>query len=129
MSGRAASLQKIAGAGMLVSNQIQEVFIMLTYKKVLEVFKDYLAEDDSCEVLTSSKGYLVVDWDTRKSDSEWVTSRLCQTPEHLRDVLRSRYEEYQSFKLTGGYKRELLPSENVDIQLMGEAMVERCGEN
>jgi len=122
-------LQKIAGAGMLVSNQIQEVFIMLTYKKVLEVFKDYLAEDDSCEVLTSSKGYLVVDWDTRKSDSEWVTSRLCQTPEHLRDVLRSRYEEYQSFKLTGGYKRELLPSENVDIQLMGEAMVERCGEN
>lgn len=122
-------MQKIAGAGMLVSNQIQEVFIMLTYKKVLEVFKDYLAEDDSCEVLTSSKGYLVVDWDTRKSDSEWVTSRLCQTPEHLRDVLRSRYEEYQSFKLTGGYKRELLPSENVDIQLMGEAMVERCGEN
>ena len=102
---------------------------MLTYEKVLEVFRDYLTEDDSCEVLTSSQGYLVVDWDSRKSDSEWVTSRLCQTPEHLRDVLRSRYEEYQSFKLTGGYKRELLPSENVDIQLMGEAMVERCGEN
>ena len=122
-------MQKIAGAGMLVSNQIQEVFIMLTYKKVLEVFKDYLAEDDSCEVLTSSKGYLVVDWDTRKSDSEWVTSRLCQTPEHLRDVLRSRYEEYQGYKLTGGYKRELLPSEDVDIRRMGEAMSERCGEN
>ena len=34
---------------MLVSNQNQEVFIMLTYKKVLEVFKDYLAEDESCE--------------------------------------------------------------------------------
>ena len=122
-------MQKIAGAVMLVSNQNQEVFIMLTYKKVLEVFKDYLAEDDSCEVLTTSQGYLVVDWSSRKSDSDWVTSRLCQTPEHLRDVLRSRYEEYQGYKLTGGYKRELRPSEDVDIRLMGEAMVERCGEN
>ena len=122
-------MQKIAGAVMLVSNQNQEVFIMLTYKKVLEVFKDYLAEDESCEVLTTSQGYLVVDWNSRKSDSEWVTSRLCQTPEHLRDVLRSRYEEYQGYKLTGGYKRELLPSEDVDIRRMGEAMVERCGEN
>ena len=38
ISGGAASLQKIAGAVMLVSNQIQEVFIMLTYEKVLGWF-------------------------------------------------------------------------------------------
>ena len=101
----------------------------MTYEKVLAVFQDYLAEDKACEVLTSSQGYLVVDWDSRKKDSEWVTSRLCQTSEHLRDVLRSRYEEYQGYKLTGGYKRELLPSEDVDIRRMGEAMAERCGEN
>ena len=101
----------------------------MTYEKVLAVFQDYLAEDKACEVLTSSQGYLVVDWDSRKKDSEWVTSRLCQTPEHLRDVLRSRYEEYQGYKLTEGYKRELLPSEDVDIRRMGEAMAERCGEN
>ena len=101
----------------------------MTYEKVLAVFQDYLAEDKACEVLTSSQGYLVVDWDSRKKDSEWVTSRLCQTPEHLRDVLRSRYEEYQGYKLTGGYKRELLPSEDVDIRRTGEAMAERCGEN
>ena len=101
----------------------------MTYEKVLAVFRDYLAEDKACEVLTSSQGYLVVDWDSRKKDSEWVTSRLCQTPEHLRDVLRSRYEEYQGYKLTGGYKRELRPSEDADIRLMGEAMAERCSEN
>ena len=101
----------------------------MTCEKILEVFKDYLTEDDSCEVLQSSQGYLVVDWDSRKKDSDWVTSRLCQTPEQLRDVLCSRYEEYQGFKLTGGYKRELLPSEDADIQLMGKAMAERCGEN
>ena len=101
----------------------------MTYEKVLAVFQDYLAEDKACEVLTSSQGYLVVDWDSRKKDRDWVTSRLCQTPEHLRDVLRSRYEEYQGYKLTGGYKRELRPSEDVDIRRMGEAMAERCGEN
>ena len=101
----------------------------MTYEKVLAVFQDYLAEDKACEVLTSSQGYLVVDWDSRKKDSEWVTSRLCQTPEHLRDVLRSRYEEYQGYKLTEGYKRELLSSEDVDIRRTGEAMAERCGEN
>ena len=99
----------------------------MTYEKVLEVFRGYLTEDDSCEVLTVSRGYLVVDWNSCKS--EWVTSRLCQTPEHLRDVLRSRYEEYQGYKLTEGYKRELLPSEDVDIRRTGEAMAERCGEN
>ena len=99
----------------------------MTYEKVLEVFRGYLTEDDSCEVLTVSRGYLVVDWNSCKS--EWVTSRLCQTPEHLRDVLRSRYEEYQGYKLTGGYKREVLPSEDVDIRLMGKTIAERCGEN
>ena len=102
---------------------------MLTYEKVLEVFKDYLAEDDSCEVLTTGQGHLVVDWSSRKNDSEWVTSRLCQTPEHLRDVLCSRYEEYQGYLLTNGYKREVLPQEEQDIQRMGAALAERCGEN
>ena len=102
---------------------------MLTYEKILEVFRDYLAEDDSCEILTTSQGYLVVDWNSRKMDSEWVTSRLCQKPEHLREVLRSRYEEYQGYRLTGGYKRELLPSEDADIQRMGQAMAERCDDH
>lgn len=35
----------------------------------------------------------------------------------------------RGYKLTGGYKRELLPSEDADIRLIGEAMSERCGEN
>ena len=47
----------------------------MTSKKVLEVFKDYIAADDSCEVLHSSRGYLVVDWDS--TADRWVTSRLC----------------------------------------------------
>ena len=99
----------------------------MTIKKVLEVFKDYIAADDSCEVLETSRGYLVVDWDS--TADRWVTSRLCKTPQQLRDALRTHYEDYQGYTLTGGYKRELLPSEEEDIKRMGEAIAERCSEN
>lgn len=99
----------------------------MTNKKVLEVFRDYIAADDSCEILHSSRGYLVVDWDSMSD--RWVTSRLCKTPQQLRDALRSHYEDYQGYTITEGYKRELLPSEEADIRLMGEAMAERCEES
>ncbi len=99
----------------------------MTSKKVLDVFKDYIAADDSCEVLQSSRGYLVVDWDS--TADRWVTSRLCKTPQQLRDALRSHYEDYQGYTLTGGYKRELLPSEEANIKRMGDAIAERCSEN
>lgn len=102
---------------------------MTTYEKVLEVFKDYLTEDDSCEVLLASRGYLVVDWTSGREESEWVTSRLCQTPERLRDVLRSRYEEYQGYLLTEGYKREVLPQEERRVQHMGEVLANLCNGN
>lgn len=100
---------------------------MLTFEKVLEVFSEYLTEDDSCEVLQSSRGCLVVDWES--TADRWVTTRLCQTPEQLRDAIRIHYENYQGCKLTHGYKRELLPSEDSDIKRMGEAMVKRCEGN
>ena len=98
----------------------------MTNEKILEVFKDYISADDSCEVLQSSRGYLVVDWDSIAN--RWVTSRLCKTPQQLRDALRSHYEDYQGYTLTGGYKRELLPSEEADLTRMGEAIAERCSE-
>lgn len=99
---------------------------MTTYEKVLGIFKKYLAEDDTCEVLSTSRGYLVVDWTSGTEKSEWVTSRLCKTPEHLRDVLRSRYEEYQGYLLTDGYKRDVTPEEEQIIQLMGAQLADLC---
>lgn len=97
---------------------------MLTYEKVLEIFRDYLTSDDACEVLSTRRGYLVVAWESCKNN--WVTSRLCQTPEQLRDVLRIRYEEFQGYQLTNGYKREVTPQEEQDIQRMGAALAAQC---
>ena len=67
----------------------------MTYDKILEVFADYLSQDDSCEVLQTSRGYLVVDWDSIAD--RWITSRLCEAPQQLRDVLRTHYENFQGY--------------------------------
>ncbi len=102
---------------------------MLTYEKILEVFRDYLSEDDTCEVLHTSRGYLVVDWESGKKDSEWVTARLCRTPKKLLEILRSDFEEYQGYRLTQGYKREITAQEETDIERMGAELATRCTED
>jgi len=99
---------------------------MLTYEKILDVFKEYLSEDKSCEVLRTSRGYLVVDWES--CNNNWVVSRLCPTPELLRDVLRADLEEYQGYKLTDGYKRDVTEQEKKDIGCMGAEFAARCGK-
>ena len=97
---------------------------MLTYAKVLEVFRDYLEEDKSCEVLLSRRGYLVVDWESRSNN--WVTTQICETPDCLLDVLRSCYEEYQSFLLSGRGKRDLTDGEEKEVRRMGEILASHC---
>lgn len=95
----------------------------MTFEGVLTVFDDYLAEDDSCEVLHTSRGYLVIDWGSEKND--WVTTSLCRTPERLRDMLRSCYEEYQIFLLTQGGKRDVTMQEEQEIHNKGAVLAEK----
>ena len=99
---------------------------MLTFEKVLDVFKDYLAKDKSHEVLSTSRGCLVVNWENCEHD--WVTAQLCPAPEDLRDVLRFGYVERQSFFLTDGYMRDLAEQEEQDIERMGLGLAARCEE-
>ena len=58
---------------------------MLTFEKVLEVFKDYLAEDTRYEIVMTSRGYTVLEWDS--TANTWAGEELCATPEIMRDVL------------------------------------------
>ena len=76
---------------------------MLSFEKVLEVFGDYLAQDKACEVLTTSRGIMVVDWESCKNN--WVTSQLCPTPKKLLSVLRPSYEEYQQTNNTRPHEK------------------------
>ena len=100
---------------------------MLSFEKVLEVFGDYLAQDKACEVLTTSRGIMVVDWESCKNN--WVTSQLCPTPKKLLSVLRPSYEEYQGYLLTDGYKRDLTEQEEQNIKRMVEELAARSEEN
>lgn len=75
---------------------------MLTFEKVMEVFQDYLSEDTRYEIVMTSHGYTVLEWDSRANT--WAGEELCATPEIMRDVLLdcfTGYLEYQTITATG----------------------------
>ena len=64
--------------------------LVLTFEKVMEVFKDYLDEDTRYEIVMTSHGYTVLEWDSRANT--WAGEELCATPEIMRDVCIYRTE-------------------------------------
>ena len=81
---------------------------MMTFEKVLKVFKDYLAEDTNCEVILTKHGYTVMQWD--ENSTSWYGVEYCETPEDLRDELLSSYRMSEAEKITKA-KRELTEEE------------------
>ena len=69
---------------------------MLTFEKVMEVFKDYLSEDTRYEIIMTSRGYTVLEWDS--SANTWAGEELCATPEIMRDVLLDCFTGYLEYK-------------------------------
>ena len=97
----------------------------MTYDKILEVFADYLSQDDSCEVLQTSRGPLVMDWSSGKT--EWFSGQLCRSPAQLRDVLRSHFEEYEVFRLSENGTRDVTEQEEKTVEKQGAELAARCG--
>ena len=58
---------------------------MLTFEKVMEVFKDYLTEDTRYEIVMTSHGYTVLEWDS--SANIWAGEELRATPEIMQDEM------------------------------------------
>lgn len=96
----------------------------MTYEKVLEVFRDYLNEDADSEVLSTSRGYMVIYWES--CHNTWLTSRVAQAPEELRDILRERYEQFQSFNFSQARKRDPDAVEREEIKRMGAELASQC---
>ena len=96
----------------------------MTYEKVLEVFKDYLDKDTDCEVVNTSRGHMVVYWESYTDT--WVTTRLALTPEGLRDILRTQYENFLSFEISQTRKREPDVVEQEEIKRKGAELADRC---
>lgn len=96
---------------------------MMIFEKVLEVFKDYLAEDTNCEVVLTKHGYTVMQWDEKSMD--WYGVEYCDTPKDLRDKLLSSYRMSEAQKITKT-RRELTKVEAETIQALCQKLVDRC---
>ena len=93
---------------------------MLTFEKVLEVFKDYLASDDMYEIVMTSHGYTMLEWDCRMGD--WVSLKLCKTPQDMADTLLCGYEGYLEYQATLG-RRELTENDLAQIENQRQVML------
>ena len=93
---------------------------MLTFEKVLEVFKDYLASDDMYEIVMTSHGYTALEWDCQLGD--WVSLKLCKTPQDMADILLSDYESYLEYQATLG-RRELTEDDLAQIEVQRQVML------
>lgn len=92
---------------------------MLTFEKILSGFKDYLTEDTLYEVVMTTRGCTVMEWDEKAQD--WDCAHLCHTPEDLKDFLLRAYSGYLSYKAVRCC-RELTDSERREIKAQVDAM-------
>ena len=95
---------------------------MLTFEKVLDVFKDYLAEDTRYEIVMTSHGYTVLEWDS--TAKTWMSAELCATPEIMRDILFDDFTGYLEYKaiIENG---EITETEQAKITEQGQTLLEK----
>lgn len=77
---------------------------MLSYEKIFDVFKQFLEENGIYEVVQTSQGYTVLEWDAR--GKEWISATLCATPEEMAETLLDDLTGYLEYKATLG-RRDL----------------------
>ncbi len=97
---------------------------MLTFQKVLETFKDFLASHEVIEVVKISKGYIVLDWGDSVEGSAsgefgFESIDHCRTPEELLDRLTDSYKSFLSSDITKG-QRDLTEQEEKAIDEEGD---------
>ena len=95
---------------------------MLTFEKVMEVFKDYLTEDTRYEIVMTSHGYTVLEWDSKANI--WAGEELCATPEIMRDVLLDCFTGYLEYKaiIASG---EIIKADQERITAQRQALLEK----
>ena len=97
---------------------------MLTFEKVLEIFADYLAADETIEVYISRHGCVRVEFD---QNFHYCTGEVCHTPKELFDLLADDYRTYQEIELTKG-KREVTEDDEREADALCKRYLERWKE-
>lgn len=95
----------------------------MRFEKVLEIFKEYLAEDTNCEVVLTTHGYTVMQWE--ENSKSWYGVEYCETPEDLQEELLSSYRMNEAEKITKT-KRELTEEETASLEAEMRNIITKC---
>ena len=95
----------------------------MTIKKVLNVFSGYLKRDTAVEVVETTRGHVVMIWDSRMKD--WSDVYHCPTAEALMNTLLFCKEVFDEYCFTHG-ERDLMDDERMQITQMRQEMQRLC---
>lgn len=85
----------------------------LNFEKVLTAFQDYLSQDTCVEVVKTSRGYAVIDWDDHLNT--WVQIEHCPSPADLQQALLDAMASFLKYCYTSG-NRKLTDAEKQSIK-------------
>ena len=95
----------------------------MTIEKVLNVFSGYLKQDTAVEVVETTRGHVVMIWDSRMKD--WSDVYHCPTAETLMNTLLNCKEIFDEECFTQG-GRDLKDDERVQVAQMRQEMHRLC---
>ncbi|MFI3214658.1 MAG: hypothetical protein R3Y24_15180 [Eubacteriales bacterium] len=96
---------------------------MLTFEQVLEVFNEYINEDEDCQVVITKQGYTVMMWDCCMMD--WIFVTYCGTPVKLRNTMMNNFYHFWEWKYTSG-ERDLTKDEKKKLKNRCEELKIMC---
>lgn len=95
----------------------------MTIEKVLNVFSGYLKQDTAVEVVETTRGHVVMIWDSRMKD--WSDVYHCPNAEALMNTLLNCKEVFDEKCLTHG-NRDLMADEQAQVARMRQEMQRLC---
>ena len=97
---------------------------MLTFEKILQVFEDILRQDPLYEVVSTSRGYTLLGWDSYMN--QWYSAELLETPEDMLDALLGNYSSNLELQFTGGERDDLTEQEEEEIEAQCQRLRNAC---
>ncbi len=94
----------------------------LTFEKVLNVFKDYLDEDNRYKIMETLHGYAFMSWDS--TAKEWEFVEPCDTPQEMVEHLLGALENYMEYNFTHGL-RDITKDERTQIRACQEEYLKK----
>lgn len=95
----------------------------MTIEKVLNVFSGYLKQDTAVEVLETTRGHVVMVWDSRMKD--WSDVYHCPNAEALMNTLLFCKVVFDEYCFTRG-ERDLMDDERAQIARKRQEMQRLC---